>query len=299
MSARIWTAVLLAMTIAVPAAAQQSTPQTQDDPNGRLATTIDGDAGLWWLPTADTNGAKKSRGSIERNSRNTGQGLMNVANFTANVSYGLTDRFDIFGAWDVVTRVDRDNQVLFVPADTERGGIDTFVPYVRERWIGNKIGDLRFGGKYGFVSEAEGDSFSSAVKGTLILPIGDAKDGGGQGGFGVDTTLIISKWATSKVNVSGSAGYEWRKNPDEDNITVHVPNHFHRGAGVGINPTSSWLIHSEFMGNMFQRDNATIDGVIVAEDGSVSPTVNRVRTETALTGGLTWFAKNGFFIGGE
>jgi outer membrane protein OmpA-like peptidoglycan-associated protein len=297
MSARIWTAVLLAMTIAVPAAAQQST--TQEETRGRVATTIDGDAGLWWLPTADTNGAKNTRGSVERNSRNTGQGLMNVANFTANVSYGFTDRFDIFGAWDIVTRVDRDNQVLFVPSDDERGGIDTFVPYVRERWIGNKIGDLRFGGKYAFVSEGEGDSFSAAGKGTLILPTGDADEGGGQGGFGVDLSVVLSKWATNKVVVTGSAGYEMRKNPDADNITVHVPNHFHWGGGLGFNPTSSWLIHTEVLGNVFQRDNATIDGTIVAEDGSLSPAVNRVRTETAWTGGVTWFADNGFFIGGE
>src|SRR5436190_19331081 len=101
MSARNWlTAALVALTIAIPASAQQST--AQEDSRGRVATTIDGDAGLWWLPVADTNGAKKTRGSVERNSRNTGQGLMNVANFTANVSYGFTDRFDIFGAWDVI-----------------------------------------------------------------------------------------------------------------------------------------------------------------------------------------------------
>jgi outer membrane protein OmpA-like peptidoglycan-associated protein len=297
MSARIWTAVLLAMTIAVPAAAQQSTPQ--DDPPGRVATTIDGDAGLWWLPTADTNGAKKSRGSLERNSRNTGQGLMNVANFTANVSYGFTNRFDIFGAWDVITRVDRDNQVLFVPTDDERGGIDTFVPYVKERWIGNKVGDLRFGGKYAFVNEGEGDSFSAAGKGTLILPVGDADNGGGQGGFGVDLSLILSKWATNRVVVTGAAGYEWRKNPDADDITVHVPNHFHWGGGLGFNPTPSWLLHTEVLGKVFQRDNATIDGVIIAEDGSRSPTTNLVRSETAFTAGATWFANNGFFIGGE
>jgi len=56
----------------------------------------DGDAGLWWLPVADTNGKKMTRGSVERNSRNTPQGLMNVATFTANVSYGFTDSFDVY-----------------------------------------------------------------------------------------------------------------------------------------------------------------------------------------------------------
>jgi len=297
MSARIWTAVLLAMTIAIPAAAQQTT--TQDGSLGRVATTIDGDAGLWWIPVADTNGKKKSRGSIERNSRNNGQGLMNIANFTANVSYGFTDRFDMFAAYDIITRVDRDNQVLFVPADTERGGIDTFVPYVRERWIGNTTGDVRVGGKYAFLSEGEGDSFSFAGKGTLTVPTGDTDKGGGQGGVGADVTAVLSRWITRKFVATGSAGYEWRKNPDADNITVHVPNHFHWGGGIGITPNDHWLIHSELFGKAFQRDNAAIDGRLIAEDGSISPPVSRVRKETAWTGGLTWFASNGFFIGAE
>lgn len=298
MSARSWfTAVLVAMTMAIPAAAQQTTT-TQEDPRGRVATTIDGDAGLWWLPVADTNGAKKVRGSVERNSRNSGQGLMNIANFTANVSYGFTDRLDMFAAYDFITRVDRDNQVLFVPTDNERGGIDTFVPYVRERWIGNKTGDIRVGGKYAFVNEGEGDSFSLAGKGTLILPAGDADEGGGRGGIGADVTGVISRWISRQFVVTGSAGYEWRRNPDEP-VTVHVPNHFHWGGGIGITPNDSWLIHSEVFGRAFQRDNAALDGALVAEDGSISPPVSRVRHETSWTGGVTWFANNGFFIGGE
>jgi hypothetical protein len=48
---------------------------------------------------------------------------MNVANFTANVSYGLTDRLDCFAAWDFITRVDRDNQLLFNPIRTAAASI--------------------------------------------------------------------------------------------------------------------------------------------------------------------------------
>src|SRR3954463_13725112 len=114
MSAKIWVIAGLLAAFAMPAAAQQTT--ANDDNRGRVATTVDGDAGLWWLPVADPNGKKMARGSVERNSRNTPQGLMNVATFTANVSYGFTERFDLYGAWDFIQRTDRDNQVLFVPA---------------------------------------------------------------------------------------------------------------------------------------------------------------------------------------
>ena len=297
MSARHWViAGVFATAIAMPAAAQQST--TQDDPRGRVATTIDGDAGLWWLPVADTNGRKMVRGSVERNSRNTPQGQMNVATFTANVSYGFTERLDIYGGWDFITRVDRDNQVLYVPADEERGGVDTRVPYARERWTGNKIGDLRVGAKYAFLSEGEGDSFSLAGRATFNLPTGDSEAGAGQGSIAADISGVISRWVTNKVVLSGSAGYNFRKNPS-DPVVVHVPNNFHWGAGVGINPTPSWLIHGEILGDHPVRDNAALDATLVAEDGSVAPTVSFVDRQVSYTGGLTWFASNGFFIGAE
>src|SRR5215210_7807946 len=96
MSAKIWVMAALLAISAMPAAAQQATT-TQQDNRGRVVTTVDGDAGLWWLPVADPNGKKMSRGSVERNSRNTPQGMMNVATFTANVSYGFTERFDLYG----------------------------------------------------------------------------------------------------------------------------------------------------------------------------------------------------------
>jgi outer membrane protein OmpA-like peptidoglycan-associated protein len=297
MSAEIWLMAGLLTIAALPAVAQQTT--TQDDPRGRVATTIDGDAGLWWLPVADTNGKKKHRGSLERNSRNTPQGLMNVATFTANVSYGFTDRLDVYTGWDVIARVDRDNQVLFVPADPERGGIDTRVPYANERWTGNKVGDLRVGAKYAILSEGEGDAFSFAPRLTINLPTGDADSGAGQGSVAADVSGVISRWITNKVVLTGTAGYNFRKNPNTDDITVHVPNNFHWGAGVGITPTSSWLIHGELLGDNPVRDNAAIDGSIIAEDGSISPAISQVDHQTSFTGGVTWFANNGFFIGAE
>ena len=297
MSARNWLiASLLAVSVALPAAAQQS--NTPDDPRGRVATTIDGDAGLWWLPVADTNGRKLTRGSVERNSRNTPQGQMNVATFTANVSYGFTDQFDIYAGWDFITRVDRDNQVLYVPTDPERGGIDTLVPYARERWTGNKVGDLRVGAKYAFLSEGEGDSFSLAGRATFNLPTGDADAGAGQGSIAADLSGVISRWVTNKVVLTGTAGYNLRKNPT-DPVVVHVPNNFHWGAGIGFNPSPSWLIHGELLGDQPVRDNAAIDDQLVAEDGSISPDVSLVERQTSFTGGVTWFADNGFFIGAE
>jgi outer membrane protein OmpA-like peptidoglycan-associated protein len=295
MMVKIWLAGLLAIAIAVPAAAQQTT--TPDDQRGRVATTTDGDAGLWWLPIADTNGKKMHRGSVERNSYNTPQGQMNVANFTANVSYGFTDRLDIFGAWDFIQRVDRDNQQLF-NTDPERGGVDPRAPYANERWTGNKIGDMRVGVKYAILSEGAGNAFSFAPRAFINLPTGDADAGGGQGGVALDVRGVLSKWVNRKLVLTGEVGYNFRKNP-EDPVVAHVPNFLRWGGGIGITPNDHWLIHSELLGRSWQRDTTSLDGLIVAEDGTLSPIVTETDKTTSFTTGITWFARNGLFIGGE
>jgi len=305
MSATPWLVAGL-LAIAMPAAAQQPSTSTTtqpadnsaDDPRGRVAVTPDGDAGLWWVPVADTNGKGMWRGSAQRNSRNTPQGLMNIADFTANVSYGFGERFDVYAAFDVIERVDRDIATLFVPSDDDQGGIDTMRPYATQRWTGNKRGDMRVGAKYAFLSEGSGDPFSLAARVTMNVPTGDTDNGTGQGSVGADFEGVLSRWISNKVVLSGSAGYNLRKNPT-DPVVIHVPNNFHWGAGIGITPNPSWLFHGEILGDHPVRDNAALETRLIGEDGSVSTDLSFVDRQTSFTTGLTWFANNGFFIGAE
>ncbi len=305
MSVKPWLITGL-LAIAMPAAAQQpaaqatqqpADPQTADE-RGRVAVTTDGDAGLWWVPVADTNGKGKWRGSAQRNSRNTPQGLMNIANFTANVSYGFGERFDVYAAWDFIERIDRDIATVFVPSDQDQGGIDSLRPYARERWTGNKRGDLRVGGKFALLSEGSGDAFSLAARTTVNLPTGDTNNGTGQGSVAADFSGVLSRWISNKAVVSGTAGYNLRKNPT-DPVVIHVPNNFHWGAGIGLTPTPSWLIHGEILGDHPVRDNAALETRLIGEDGSVSTDNSFVDRQTSFTTGVTWFANSGFFIGAE
>ena len=222
---------------------------------------------------------------------------MNVATFTANVSYGFTDNLDIFAGWDFIQRVDRDNAALF-NTDPDRGGVDPRTPYASERWTGNKLGDLRVGAKFGFVSEDAGDSFSAAVRSLVTLPTGAADEGAGIGGFSADVSGVLSKWLTRKFVVSGELGYNFRNNPD-DPVTVHVPNYFRWGGGIGITPSDNWLIHGELLGRTYERDTTSLDGIITAEDGTRAPLVTETDHTTSFTTGVTWFSGRGFFIGGE
>ena len=223
MSAKIWLMVGLLAAICRCPPRLNKRPRKRRSRAAAWPCTTDGDAGLWWLPVADTNGKKKHRGSAQRNSFNTPQGQMNVANFTANVSYGLTDRFDVFGAWDFIQRVDRDNQhAVQQPIRTAAASI----PARRlrnERWTGNKIGDLRVGAKYGILSEAEGDSFSFASRVFVNLPTGDADEGGGQGGVAADVSGVLSKWLNRNARADRRGWLQLPQESRSDPIVAHVP----------------------------------------------------------------------------
>ena len=90
--------------------------------------------------------------------------------------------------------------------------------------------------------------------------------------------------------LTGELGYNFRKNP-EDPVVVHVPNFLRWGAGVGITPNDHWLIHGEFLGRTWQRDNDVArSALIVAEDGTREPDRHRDQPDASFTTGVTWFA---------
>ena len=132
MSVNTWVLTGLLTAAAAADAFAQAPPTDQSPPaetqrtDGRdlVGTSTVGDVGLWFVPLADTNGRGQWRGSAARTSRNTVQGHLNVADFTAAVSYGLGDRVDVFVSWDAVARVDRDVRPLYISSDPERGGVD-------------------------------------------------------------------------------------------------------------------------------------------------------------------------------
>ena len=46
--------------------------------------------------------------------------------------FGVGDRAEIFGAWTLVRRIDRDVRPLFVPTQPEAGGVVNEYPFVRQ-----------------------------------------------------------------------------------------------------------------------------------------------------------------------
>ena len=60
----------------------------------------------------------------------------------------LADRAEIFGAWTLVRRIDRDVRPLFVPTQPVAGGLVNEYPFVRQGWTDNQLGDLWLGAKF-------------------------------------------------------------------------------------------------------------------------------------------------------
>ena len=128
----------------------QSTPQptTSDEVVTRPATTtINGDTGLWFVPTGEVLPAKKWSLSAYRVNFDRDQGFTDVSDWPLTFGIGAGDRAEIFGAWTLVRRIDRDVRPLFVSTEPVAGGVVNEHPFVRQGWSDNQLGDLWLGAK--------------------------------------------------------------------------------------------------------------------------------------------------------
>src|SRR4029078_1728192 len=100
---------------AAPGQAPQTGPPPATSTDTRPApTTVNGDTGLWFVPTGEIVPAKKYAISAYRVNFDRDQGFTDVSDWPATFAFGLADRAEIFGAWTLVRRVDRDVRPLFV-----------------------------------------------------------------------------------------------------------------------------------------------------------------------------------------
>ena len=112
---------------------QSSSPSTATETRP-ATTTYMGDTGLWFVPTADILPAKKWSFSAYRVNFDTNEGFSDVSDWPVTIGVGLADRAEIFGAWSLVRRIDRDVRPIFT--GTQGGGTANEYPFVRQGWSG-------------------------------------------------------------------------------------------------------------------------------------------------------------------
>ena len=221
------------------------------------------------------------------------QGNTNVSFFPVTAGVGL-GRAEIFGSLRVITRIDRDTvPLLFAGPEDEAGGLVNEYPTVHETWTGNKLGDLFLGAKMNLTSQQYQWPLALALRGTLKFPTGDRDAGAGTGeydGF-VDA---IGSGDMGGVEAAAFGGVALRGDPDDISISDGV----RWGAGVGFPSRRQFRATAEVHGEWMLDDDVTAPaGLIVGDDGSLSPAASRLKDQVTTTVGLSWQHSSGVLVG--
>ena len=303
MSVRNWCCGVIVTALGVaPAAAQGPTTTTtsqtavtqdevvlQGDETPRPALpTIDGDTGLWHLPTAEiTKGLSFSLFKAQWDMK---QGLTDANLYGLTIAGGLGSRTELFASWGIVG-VDRDMRPYFVASDTNYGGVAQDYPYVRRGWAGNLGTPLLVGGNVNFISQSRGDAMALALRITGSFPIGPAW--GGTNAMVGRADLIASREFGKQFELTGTLGGVWRGDPDEFNLSDGIP----WGIGARFPSRSRFSGLAEWRGEWnFSQALSLRTPPYVGEDGSVAPAVSFIDDPSHFNVGVVYQAKSGFFI---
>ena len=229
---------------ATTSSARRRHPSGDDDVNG--------DTGLWFVPTGEVLPAKKWSISAYRVNFDCDQGFTDVSNWPVTFGVRAGDRAEIFGAWTLVRRIDRDVRPLFVPDQPTAGGLVNEYPFVRQGWSDNQLGDLWLGAKVNLTSQWKQKPVAFAVRGMIKLPTAKNDDEGvgtGKTDFAFDA--IVSKEVNERVEVSGYGGFIFRGDPDG----VDLANGFRWGFGAGVPSRKSLRFTAELHGESYLSDS--------------------------------------------
>jgi len=278
-------------------AAQTATPPPAAETRP-ATTTINGDTGLWFVPTGEVLPAKKWSLSAYRVNFDRDQGFTDISDWPVTFGVGLGDRAEIFGAWTVVRRVDRDVRPLFISTQPVAGGLVNEAPFVRDGWSDNKLGDFWVGGKINLTSQWKQQPAAVAVRGMIKIPTASPDNegvGSGKTDFAFDG--IVSKEVNERVEFSGYGGFIFRGDPDN----IDLANGLRWGVGVGVPSRKSLRFTGELYGEKYLSDSITISSPqsnpLIAVDGTAPPAVTTLKSPVNAVLGLTWQGKNGVFAG--
>ena len=276
-----------------PQGAQPAPDSTMPVETRPATTTFRGDTGLWFVPTGEVLPARRWSFSAYRVNFDYNQGFTDVSNWPITFGVGLGDRAELFGAWDVVRRIDRDARPLFLSNEEKAGGVVNEYPFVRQGWSGNQLGDLWIGGKINLLSQWRQNPAAFAIRGLIKLPTAsDDDEGVGTGGADFAFDAVVSKEINERVEVSGFGGFIFRGDPDEADLS----NGFRWGIGAGFPTRRNLRLTAELHGEAYFDDSLSLSTPLVATDGSISPLVSNIDSPANASVGLTYLG-DGFFVG--
>ncbi|MDQ3487109.1 MAG: OmpA family protein [Acidobacteriota bacterium] len=308
---RVAMAMIVSLSSAAAASAQTGTtgsttsqptgqqPATSGQPATSMAvetrpatTTFRGDTGLWFVPTGEVLPARRFSMSAYRVNFDHTEGFTDVSNWPVTLGFGLGDRAEIFGAFDVIRRIDRDVRPVFT--NTQGGGLANDYPFVNDGWSDNQLGDLWLGTKFNLTSQWRQQPVAFALRGLVKVPTAkDDEEGVGTGKVDFAIDAILSKEVNERVEFSGFAGMLFRGDPDD----VNLSNGFRWGVGAGFPTRRNLKLTAELHGEFYLDDTLTLSRSLIGTDGSFAPSTTELSSPIDASLGLTWQSRRGMFVG--
>ncbi|CAN5826807.1 hypothetical protein BH24ACI5_BH24ACI5_09570 [soil metagenome] len=273
----------------VPASGQTNAAQPPASETRPATTTPAGDTGLWFVPAGEILPTRAWSFSAYRVNFDFQQGFTDVSRFPVTVGLGIADRFELFGNFTPVTRIDRDLRPLFNPLLADAGGVVNEYPLVNDGWSGNQIGDIWIGGKLNLTSQHRQQSAAFALRGMVKVPTASEENGAGTGKTDVAFDAIVSKEVNQRAELSAFGGMIFRGDPD----TYDLLNGIRWGVGAGFPTRKQLRVTAELHGEHYLGDAVRFTGVQTQgvpldseQDGPINASL-----------GLTWQGRNGIFAG--
>ena len=266
----------------------------QSDDTRPAGTTLFGDTGLWFVPTAEVLADRTFSASGQRANSDREQGFTDIQHYAGTFAVGFGERTEIFGSFRFLTRIDRDVRPLFDADRARVGGVVNEYPLVNDQFSGNQVGDFLVGAKFNLLSESRLDPVAVAVRGLVKLPTGDTDTGTTTGKVDGEVDVVVSKVvANGNVELAGFGGFVFRSDPDN----VNLANGLRWGIGIGAPISAVFRAFVEVNGEAHFDDTVTLSEPLRGTDGSMSALVTELRSPLDITVGAQWNGPNGFFAG--
>ncbi len=153
-------------------------------------------------------------------------GKLTVGRIPVGGAFGLVDRFEVFGTWDVQRRITADNIATYrgystpIPAMTPDGVISftQVAPFI-DVPSANGISDVHLGIKFNILSERRGDNLSMALTGFGTIPVNRDIDGLNKGlssgAYAGGFAWLLSKTVADTVRFHFNMGTNLVASPSE------------------------------------------------------------------------------------
>ena len=217
------------------------------------APTYEGDTGLFRLSSAYTVPKGKFSFGLFRDNYDRDPKGVDLSIHGFNLSYGITDKLQIFGNLGVQNRV-RLNYAF-------EAGFNNLVPLGTEHWT-TGFGDAKLGLKYAILNDYRGDAVGLALRGVVKLPTASDTDGLGTGKTDFAGDLVLSKTINYGADLHASVGYEINGDPDG----FDLPNAFRWGVGLNVPACKIFQLQAEVTGRSYSsttpKQTSTVDLIV-------------------------------------